>query len=123
MGIDYGKKRVGIALSDTNGRVAFPEVILKNDASFMSSLIALIEEKNVEVIVLGHSKKLNGEDNDIQASINELMTDLTLEIGLPVHLEAEFFSTQEAKRWQGKTDLLDAQAAAIILDRYLVKQT
>ena len=122
MGIDYGKKRVGVALSDTNGRVAFPETILKNDATFMPTLLALIEKKEVKAIVLGHSKNLDGSDNALQVSVNELMTDLTLATGLPVHLEAEFFSTQEAKRWQGKTEHLDAQAAAIILDRFLVKQ-
>lgn len=122
LGIDYGSKRVGIALSDSEGKMAFPHSVLKNDASFLSTLCALIESEGVDEIVIGHSKSKSGEDNPIQAAITELVTDLTLETGLPVHLEPEQYSTQEAVRLQGRTDKTDASAAAIILNSFITRQ-
>jgi putative Holliday junction resolvase len=122
IGIDYGKKRVGVAVSDTNGKVAFPEAVWPNDATLLPKLTSLIKEKDAAAIVIGYSANLDGEANQIQAAIEDFMLQITLELGLPVHLEPEQFSTVEATRWQGKTAHTDASAAAIILDRFLVKQ-
>jgi RNase H-fold protein (predicted Holliday junction resolvase) len=47
------------------------------------------------------------------------MLDLTLSVGIPVELEPEQYTTQEAIRFQGRTDMTDAAAASIILNSYL----
>ncbi|MAZ29751.1 Holliday junction resolvase RuvX [bacterium] len=121
LGIDYGRKRVGLALSDETGQMAFPHAVVKNDTSLLTELEAVIAEHNVEVIVIGHSKDKAGEDNPIHEAATELMSDLTLKTGLPVHLEPEQYSTQEALRFQGRTEHTDAAAAAIILNSYLTR--
>ncbi len=121
MGIDYGKKRVGVAFSDDKGLMAFPHATLPNDAHLLKALTTLIEEKAVGEIVVGLSLGRDGEPNVIHAKVTELMTDLTLAVGLPVHLEPEQYTTQEAIRFQGKTDLTDASAAAIILNSFITR--
>ena len=122
LGIDYGTKRVGIALSDETGKVAFPHEVLPNNAHLLASLEECIKEHAVEAIVIGHSKNTTGENNPIHAAVTELMNDLTLATGLPIALEPEKYTTQEAILWQGKNDKTDASAAAIILNSYLSRE-
>lgn len=122
LGIDYGTKRVGIALSDETGMMAFPHSALPNDAKMKDALFKIIRENNVGTIVIGHSVDNKGIANPVHEAANELVLDITLETGLPVHLEPEWYTTQEATRFQGKTALKDASAAAIILDSFLRKQ-
>ncbi len=121
MGIDYGSKRVGIAFSDEGGNMAFPHGVLPNNENLLKAILELIEEKGVGEIVIGHSINKDGKPNVIQERINELVTDLTLEVGLPVHLEPEMFSTQEAIRFQGRTKDTDASAATIILNSFITR--
>lgn len=121
LGIDYGKKRVGIAVSDDAGKMAFPERVLPNDATFVPKLVQLITDKKIQEIVIGESKSSRGGDNAIQEAVVDLVTTLTLETGLPVHLEPEQYSTQEAIRFQGRTDKTDAAAASIILNSFITR--
>ncbi len=122
MGIDYGHKKVGIALSDESGSMAFPHGVIPNDTKLFSTLVKVIKEKNVEEVVIGHSLDKDGKENKIHASVEELMMHITLELGLPVHLEPEQYSTQQAIRIQGKTANTDAAAAAIILDSFITRK-
>lgn len=123
MGIDYGSKRVGIALTDESGTMAFPHTVLENTPDLMKGIEAIIAEEDVKTIVIGHSLDENNEANAIQAKIDALMLDLTLATGIPVHLEPEQYSTQEALRIQGRNAQTDASAATIILNSYLSKQS
>lgn len=122
MGIDFGSKRVGIALSDDSGTMAFPHVVLENNETLLSELVSLIENAGVREIVIGHSLGRDGKPNEIHRKTEELITDLTLKTGLPVHLEPEQYTTQEALRVQGKTEKTDASAAAIILNSFITKK-
>lgn len=122
LGIDYGTKRVGLALSDETGKMAFPHDVVPNDHVLLATLEKCISTHNVAAIVIGHSKNRDGKDNTIHAAVTELVTDLTLATGLPVHLEPEQYTTQEAIRFQGRTAQTDAAAAAIILNSYLSRQ-
>ena len=121
VGIDYGTKRVGLALSDESGTMAFPHAVIPNDRNLLKTLVALIEEKGVEAIVVGHSLDLSGNPNKLHTHVESFIQDLTLETGLPVHLEPEQYTTQEARRVQGKNNLTDASAATLILNSYLQK--
>ncbi len=122
MGIDYGHKKVGVAFSDESGTMAFPHGVISNDAKLFPTLLKLIKEKNVGEIVIGHSLDKDGKENKIHSSVEELMMQITLELGLPVHLEPEQYSTQQAIRIQGKTAQTDAAAAAIILDSFITRK-
>ena len=63
-----------------------------------------------------------GNPNAIHAAVEALMTDLTLSVGIPIHLQPEQYTTQEAVRLQGRNDKVDASAAAIILNSYITQQ-
>lgn len=121
MGIDYGTKRVGIALTDDKGMMAFPRVVLQNDASLMMGIERIVREEKVGVIVVGHSLGRDGAPNKVHSAVEEFILDLTLHIGLPVELEPEQYTTQEAIRFQGRNEMTDASAASVILNSYLLK--
>jgi putative Holliday junction resolvase len=122
MGIDYGTKRVGVAFSDDKGLMAFPHDTFKNDTDLLKKLVALIEEKGVQEVVIGLSLDREGKPNKVHSAVEELIGDLTLQVGVPVHLEPEQYTTQEAIRFQGRNDKTDASAAAIILNSFITRK-
>ncbi len=122
MGIDYGTKRIGIAFSDDAGLMAFPDCVIENTDTAFKKIVALAEEKQVGEIIIGHSLGRDGLPNKLQERITELVTDLTLHTGLPVFLEPEQYTTQEAIRFQGRNKKTDASAAAIILNSYITRR-
>lgn len=123
LGIDYGSKRVGLALSDESGTMAFPHKVLPNSPTLCKEIESIVTRENVSEIVIGHSLNKNQQPNKIQTAIEELVTDLTLATGLPIHLEPEQFSTQAALQIQGRTAMTDAAAATLILDSFIIKRT
>jgi putative holliday junction resolvase len=122
LGIDYGSKRVGLALSDESGTMAFPHKVLPNSPTLGKEIEMIITKNKVDEIVIGHSLDKQSKPNKIQAAIEELMMDLTLATGLPIHLQPEQFSTQAALQIQGRNDMTDAAAAALILDSFITKK-
>ncbi len=128
LGIDYGHKKLGLAISDELGSFAFPYQVIPNKSPV--DLIAEIKKiclaEGVGEIVLGESLDLSGQANPIQADILIFKKGLESELGLPVHLEREFFTTWEAKRIidESQTDKqTDARAASLILKAYLDKNS
>lgn len=122
LGIDFGSKKVGLALTDESGAMAFPHSVVPNDDKLLKVVCDLIEKERVSEVVIGHSVNKDGQDNKIQTAIEAFMTDLTLQLGVPVHLHNEIYSTQEAIRIQGRNDQTDAAAAAIILNSFITKR-
>src|ERR1035437_1574732 len=123
LGIDYGEKRVGIAISDVEGRVAFPKMVLENNAELIKKISDFCQEFQVGAIVIGESKDYKGEDNKISPKIISFKRDLATGIKLPIFLEPEFMSSMQVEKNFGKTEMLDASAAAIILQTFLDKET
>lgn len=121
MGIDYGTKRIGIALSDDQGLMAFPHAVLPNDAELQKALERIVQKENVGKIVIGHSLGRDGEPNSVHAKVEDFIQDLTLNLGLPIELEPEQYTTQEAIRFQGRGDMTDASAASIILNSFITR--
>ena len=119
LGIDFGKKRVGIALSDESGTLAFPHAVLPNNAALLPEVVRLVKEQKVKAVIIGESKDLNGKANALMKDIEVFKALLVRETKKPVYYEPEFWSSFQAARFQGKTDKLDASAAAIILQSYL----
>ena len=118
IGIDYGSKKVGIAISDEGGAMAFPKATLANDRALIPSVVALIREENVTAVIVGDSKNADGKDNAIMYDARAFTLELQKVSSVAVHFEPEFYSSQEARMLTGKT-LVDAEAAAIILNSYL----
>ncbi len=122
LGIDYGTKRVGIAISDADGKVAFPKIVLENNDKLLKKIGDIITDEACEAIVIGESKDYKGEDNKINPEIISFKRSLGTVIKLPISLEPEFMSSMQVEKAFGKTDMLDASAAAIILQTFLDKE-
>lgn len=122
MGIDFGSKKIGVALTDDSGVMAFPHEVVPNDGQFLSYVKELATERGIGEIVIGHSLDNQGQPNKIHEAVEEFITDVTLHIGIPVHLEPEQYSTKQAAQIQGQTAETDASAAALILDSFITKQ-
>lgn len=132
MGLDYGSRTMGVAMSDELGVIAQGVEIIRRDSEkkIRKTLIridALIAEYNVEKIVLGFPKNMNNTLGDRAEKTLELKDDLERRTGLEVILWDERLSTvsankamMEAKvRREEREKYVDSIAAAIILQGYL----
>ncbi len=119
LGIDYGTKRVGVALSDESGTIAVPFSVLPNDRTLFREVREICESRNVDAIVMGDSKDFKGNDNPIMKDTYAFKAELERDLGLPVYFELEFLTSYQAAKVQGEHMLLDASAAAIILQTFL----
>jgi putative Holliday junction resolvase len=135
LGIDYGQRRIGLALSDATGLLARPWKTIErvgNPAQVAASLsaeaVALSrEDDGLEAIVVGYPRRLNGQDNDQSAIVRELAEHLLRLSSLPLHLQDERLSSREAESrlarderdWRKRKAQLDAASAAIILQDFL----
>ncbi len=121
LGIDYGTKRIGIALSDEGREFAIPTIVIENSKNIVKEIVDLAKKNMVKEIVIGESKNYKGEANIILAKSLELKKELE-DKGFTVHMEPEFMTSINAERFQGKNDMLDASAAALILQSFLDRQ-
>ena len=124
LGIDYGTKRVGVALSDEGGSMGFPHAILPNDERLLHTLVALIQKEKVGTVVIGDSRTLAGEKNPVAADAEAFAKMLSKEADVSCVFESEVFTSIEARRgpdgtYLGGTEAIDASAAALILTSYL----
>jgi len=134
LGIDYGSKKVGLSLSDDNGRMAFPFKIVPNSLELVDVVHNICGEEEISAIVIGESTDLSGVPNKIMGSIEEFKRNLEAELELPIYFQKEFMTTIEARGRMGKElnnakkvtkekqIQADASAAALILQRYLDKK-
>jgi putative Holliday junction resolvase len=119
LGIDYGEKRIGVAISDDGGVLAFPKAIFENNKAAISKIKNICEEENVDAVVLGESKNLDGTPNIVLNQILIFRDKIEEELNLKVFLEKEFFTSMEARRYEEGNGKIDDKAAALILQRYL----
>jgi putative Holliday junction resolvase len=129
LGIDYGEKRIGIALSDPLLTFAYPFTTLTNDHHFIKNLIQIINQKNVTKIVLGLPSSRFKASKDLADKIYVVKKEIEDETKIKVVLWDEEFSSVIAqekinesvskKSARRKKDLLDRHSAAVILQEYL----
>lgn len=122
LGIDFGTKRIGIAISDELGTLAFPYDTFENNEKFFSRLEVLCKKEGVQQVIIGKSVDYKRNPNKIFSKALILQEDIKKKLQLPVHMHDETLSTQEAKRTQDKKSKIDASAAALILQGYLDKK-
>lgn len=119
LGIDFGSKRVGVAISDESNSFAFPLKVLENSIDIVEDIAGFCKKNNVGEIVVGESRDFSQKNNKIMEEIVPFVEKLKEKIGLPVQMHPEFLTSQEAERLQGKNDMHDASAAALILKSFL----
>jgi putative holliday junction resolvase len=120
LGIDYGTRRTGIALSDVDGSFAFPKEVLDTTQELPRRIAAIAKKEKVRAIVIGDTRSLAGEANEITADVEKFAQELASLTMLPIERAREAWSTFEAKRFAPPSKQHDdSAAAAIILQRYL----
>ena len=92
------------------------------EKKILSKFKEICKKEGVAKIVMGESLDYQGKPNVIMPAIYKLAKSLKEETGLPVEFEKEFMTSAEAAHLQGKSDMLDASAAALILKSYLDKR-
>lgn len=119
IGIDYGTKRIGVALSDEAGKMAFPKKVFPQTSEGLDGLVRFAKESCAEKVVIGESRAENDIENPLQKDIVAFAGKVRRLTGLPVEMANESFSSFEAARYTGEKEGVDAQAAAVILQRYI----
>lgn len=135
LGIDFGSKNVGVAISDDRASIVFPKKILKNDKMLLVNIFSLIKEENITDVVIGQSVNQSGVPNSIEKDTDIFIGNLKRGCNVEIHRQKEDFTSVEAfKLGKGKQDFahsvlhsrqkkdkskLDALSATIILERYL----
>ncbi len=138
LAIDYGLKNVGIAVSDEEGKMAFPKTVFVNDKNLIGKIVKMIKDENVKHVIIGKSLNLSGDPNPIMEKIFDFKKRLKDEVDLPMHFQREWYTSAEADRVQGQSlrnirkgdrkakgvnlDKNDASAAALILRSYLERR-
>lgn len=121
LGLDYGKKRIGLALSDEEGKIAFP---LSQLSALGFQLTAkriqeIIAQKGVEKIVVGVPITFGGKESAQTVEARSFGKKLGSAVQLPVEFENEMLTTKMALRGGIAKNRIDAASAAILLQSYL----
>jgi len=128
LGIDFGQKRIGLAISDPLGLTAQPLEVLQNGPLVFKKISDICKEKQVSKIIVGLPKTLKGELSYSAHKVALFITKLKKEIkDVEVILQDERFSTAGAEKslslsnfsGQKKRSIIDKLAAAYILQGYL----
>ena len=135
LGIDYGARRIGLALSDVTGTLASPWRLLERPPSPRATLAVLVQEvqhlqaedDGLEAIVIGWPRKLDGSATHHTPEVEALARALEAQLDVPVILQDERLTSHEAESrlalrerdWRRRKGKIDAAAAAIVLQDYL----
>jgi len=129
LAIDFGTKRIGLAITDPLKMFAIPFDTLPNNTSTITEIIKIINEKNVKQIILGYPVKESGEETSISPLINRFKKELENKTGIQIQLVDERYSSDiaskrilesvKSKKKRRDKSLIDKNAAAVILEDYL----
>ncbi|MBV6478037.1 MAG: putative pre-16S rRNA nuclease [Ignavibacteria bacterium] len=136
LAIDFGEKRIGIAVSDENKKYSFSRDFITNDGNLFNSLIRLIKEENISRIIIGHPLNLKSEKTVQTLKTEEFSSALADNLAKQnLHPEILFyderFSSKIAesgimnsgikKKKRKEKGLIDSLSAQIILQDYIDK--
>jgi len=133
MGIDYGQRKIGIAISDPLKIISYPYTTIdrKKTPDYLSEIKKIIKEKNVISIVVGYPISLLGNKTE-QTRITEKFIDkLTLSVDAIVYKCDERLTSQEASRYLKQQNIklghnkekIDQISASLILSQFLLSNT
>jgi len=129
LAIDFGTKRIGLAITDPLKMFAIPFDTLPNNISTITAIIKIINEKNVKQIILGYPVKESGEETSISPLLNKFKKELENKTGIQIQLVDERYSSDiaskrilesvKSRKKRRDKSLIDKNAAAVILEDYL----
>ena len=124
LGIDYGGKKIGIAIGDTDVRVASPYCVIENSATVLFDINDICTKEGVEQIVVGVPVGLSGGQSEQYEQARQFVERLDAAVHIPVVMENEVLSTSAAKeltKGNNRRRADDDVAAMVILQGYLDK--
>ena len=129
LALDYGEKKIGIAISDKSRIIASSRDYIHNDISFISNLKKLIHDSDVDEVILGLPIKMDGEDSAQTTRVREFKEYLNEQIGMKIILVDERLTTSYAEklmisgnvRREKRKQKIDSLSAQIFLQNYLDK--
>ena len=100
LGIDYGEKRVGLAISTPVGFIArgLPTIERKDSEDYLEELAEVLKEKEVGEIVVGLPKNMNDTIGEKAEEVLEFVETLKSRLGIPVHTVDERLTTVRAHK-------------------------
>jgi putative Holliday junction resolvase len=129
LGIDYGTRRIGLAVSDPEGRFAFPtQALVRRDPERdMARLRALVRERDIQRIVVGLPIHMDGREGPEAQAARAFGRALGAATGLAVDMLDERWTTREAERAlrgarRKRREAVDSAAAAILLRTWLERE-
>ena len=133
LGIDLGKKRIGLAISDESERIALPAGIIESRgrAKDLAAIRSLVAERGVRQVVVGLPLHMDGRAGPEAAAARAFANALAGELGLPVETLDERWSSVEAERTlretgqsrrKRRTGATDTLAATLLLRTYLERR-
>lgn len=122
LSIDYGDKRLGVAVSDSRGKVAFPkQVVFNRGARTLADLKKIVEEEQVSRVVIGLPKLPGAKETEQTAKVRNFTESLKQVLAVGVDFEDELLTTHFIEKGPLRHTYTDAAAAALILQSYLDK--
>lgn len=125
MALDVGNARIGVALASREAKLASPLTTISNDEHTSSSLIALLEQHNVDTLVVGLPRNMAGDDTKQTSAVRNFVTQLKQQTNIPIDFQDEALTSVKAeeelatkKKPYTKADI-DMLAATYILEDYL----
>jgi len=120
LGIDYGEKRIGLAISDESQTFA-RELSILSPKEFWRQIKTVIAENQISKIVLGWPLNLAGEETEKTKEVAGFKVQVARETGLQIETIDERLTSQMAQNISGSKKNLDSLAAQILLQNYLNK--
>lgn len=129
LAIDYGARRIGIAITDPLRIFCIPLTTIENDINLWHNLKTLFDQYEIELIVLGYPLKENGQKSSSTEMVEKFKLELEKRTKYTVELVDERYSSEIAKQQilesvsskkkRRNKGLVDKNAAAVILQAYL----
>ncbi|HSX48360.1 MAG TPA: Holliday junction resolvase RuvX [Candidatus Nanoarchaeia archaeon] len=116
LGIDYGSKRVGVAIGDAELKMARPLEIVVNDEGLLDRIKTLAVDHEAGVLVVGLPRGLDGQETKYTGIVRAFATQLE-KLGLPVELQDEALTSELVG--SNSAFPADDRAAAMILQDHL----
>lgn len=120
LGVDYGLKWIGIAMSDDENKMAFPCETLENNFKLFGRLNELIKKENIYKVIIGLPLNKNMKPTTQTTEVENWAEKLIKEVDLPIEFENEVLTTKAADKSGAKN--IHSAAAAILLQSYLDKK-
>lgn len=127
LGLDYGDRRIGVAVSDGLGLTAQPHPFINADADAFNQIKKIVAEYDIKQIIVGLPKHLDGRQSEKAHTVTAWADELSQYTGCEIIFRDERLSTVAVTRTliaadvsrQKRKSLVDSQAAAFILQGYL----